>query len=714
MADNLLDVAQSPQELPSILPNVPEMGQSLEVVEEEVDIPLLKYLEESNIVEELKDAKKTASDILLSYGDAFNSMKEWKKKYDEALQLAKLEPKAKKKTFPFDGASTAMLPYILESMLDFNARSAPELAFAKRIVSARIFGAKNDEKDARAKRVETYSNYQLIELMPSWQDEQDKNLMALPCVGTTYKKTYYDFDKKEVVSDLCLADEIVFDQSYRTFDLAPDKYEKTTYTKNELIGLIRGDQQWVIEEDKIDDEDDETFIEAYTWIDLDEDGLEEPYLVIVWERNAQAVYMRPLYDEDTITLADDEKIIKVEMVKIFTQYRFMPDPEGGPMGMGWGILLGSMFKALNTSLRQQLDAGTLAVTASNSGLINADTTSKRGNSVQSGPIKIKMGQLTPIHTRGTGNLSQNVAQFPFSGPNPTMFQLLDYLSSAARTIVNTSVEIESNAGEASSLYLARLQQGLKRPNVIIMRVYKAAQFEFNKIFELNGKHHSNEKYNRVLDEGQEYSMRMDFNADDCDIRLVADPQKGSDIERAARADAILQEAKTQPSQVLNLRQAYLDWLEVMQLPQEEIELLAPKPPEQDPMQQMLLAQQQMEAEFRNREMKTREQRLQLDQMRAAIDASKEISKLGIEADKTEAEITKLYSEALKNIVDSGVAAGQDAIQTVQRIEDRFINSAPGGGNGTSAARPNPGDPRRNRNLAAPPGNQGIPSLPPAL
>ena len=54
--------------------------------------------------------------------------------------------------------------------------------------------------------------------------------------------------------------------------------------------------------------------------------------------------------------------------EIYTQTIFLPDPEGGPMGLGWGILLGPMFTAINTLLRDNIDAGTLNLTTANSGL----------------------------------------------------------------------------------------------------------------------------------------------------------------------------------------------------------------------------------------------------------------------------------------------------------------------------------------------------------
>ena len=104
--------------------------------EEESTLPseLMALLDAGNIVDELPQG--SASKILGLYDDARLSMADWLESYKKALRLAKLQPKEKNKTFPFQGASTAMAPFVLEAMIDFNARSAPELAYSDNIVKS--------------------------------------------------------------------------------------------------------------------------------------------------------------------------------------------------------------------------------------------------------------------------------------------------------------------------------------------------------------------------------------------------------------------------------------------------------------------------------------------------------------------------------------------------------------------------------------------------
>ena len=344
--------------------------------------------------------------------------------------------------------------------------------------------------------------------------------------------------------------------------------------------------------------------------------------------------------------------------------------------MGWGILLGPMFEAINTNVRQLIDAGTVANTAANSGFYATGMVSGRGNAVQSGPVEAKLGQLTPLQTRG--DLRANLVQFPAAGPNTTLMALMQFMIESAQRMTTASTTIEANSNMAASLYLAQLQQALKTPNSIIMRVYDGLKREQQKIASINFKHFSDSKYNRVIDADEEASMEADYDPADCDIRLEADPSQGSDVERSARANAIWEEAKMDQSGMLNKRQALLDWLKAMKTP--NVEDLAPEqdPNAVDPTQQMILAQQAAEMEIKKQDQDLRRGELEVKQKKAAMEAAREATKLGLMSDKQEAEITNLYTQSLERVVNMGLAADQQAIDVIKNIEDSFINNAEGG------------------------------------
>jgi len=175
----------------------------------------------------------------------------------------------------------------------------------------------------------------LSELIPLWKANQDKALLILPNVGTFYKRSFFCYENQEVDSELLLADKVIFNQGYATFEEGPDGFRVEKYTKNEVIGYIRGEQQWDLAEDDLEDDNDEIeFIHAETWIDLDGDGLKEPYTATIYRESGKIVCLYPRYDDDTVYVNDDDKIIKVVPVVSVTQYRLLTDHEGGPQGLG--------------------------------------------------------------------------------------------------------------------------------------------------------------------------------------------------------------------------------------------------------------------------------------------------------------------------------------------------------------------------------------------
>ena len=705
---------------------------------------LIDNLDAGNLVaqlDELKGAdnvKKKDNSMLYEeinglFGKAKATMKKWEKRYNKALKLAKMQPNKdgndiESKDFPFEGASVAMLPYIFEAMLDFHGRAVPDLVWTNELVSVKINGAQPPEftpppgmppeeaqqaqqqvkmqsdqmeaqKEERAERVTTYSNYQLTNNIPLWRESTDKALLALPCVGTYYKKTYYDSDLKQICSDLRMADKVIFDMGGESFTEALDKFEEVTYYRNELIGFIRGDQKWDIDEDDLEeDKDSFDFIEAHTWIDLDEDGIKEPYCAILYPEKNKIVSLYPDYDEELITENDDGQLVKIKDKEIYTQTIFLPDPEGGPMGMGWGILLGSMFTAINTLLRDNIDAGSLSLITSNSGLIATGIGKGRGNRQKAGPIDVKMGQLTPIDMGGlSGSLRENVVNLPFSGASDVLFNLMSFLIESSKNMTTAAYSVEANTGEAASLYLARLQQGLKVPNSIIMRVYGAQKIEFEKIGLLNYKHHDSNEYNRILDLPQEANMQADFNPEDCDIDLVADPSQGSDVERVGKAQQVVEEGRQDMAVSgrtdIDMRKAQLRLFNALGIDDPE-ELLPEPPPRPTEEEKKAAAREALQFEFMDRELVVKEDGLKIKQfeqeakkLKQAHDSAIELGKLGLQADIDESVITKNYAESLAKLVEKAGLSYQQARSEVGQIESDFID-AEGGTNGRSLQAPN--------------------------
>jgi hypothetical protein len=168
------------------------------------------------------------------------------------------------------------------------------------------------------------------------------------------------------------------------------------------------------------------------------------------------------------------------------------------------------------------------------------------------------------------------------------------------------------------------------------------------------------------------------------------------VEQQQRASIILEEAKAQPQQILNVREAYLDWLIAMKVT--DTERLAPEPSgEPDPMEQIMVQNLAREADIAEREVTIKEQKQELERMSMMLKAMKEGAEMNLQLDLTEAQITEKYATAMHKLWEMGMA-GDDPIAVVQGMEDALIDQT-----AAPAALPAPQAPPDPNLQAAPPG-----------
>ncbi len=661
---------------------------------------LINWSERDNLADEMDrtEIDELKHDLDKQYGEDLLSMKEWKEKYKNAFTLAKMKTHAEIKQKPFQGAAKVMAPYIFEAAVDFNARIISETISVKNPVKAEIFGKDTPQKKARAKRTSRYMNYKLT-TNDHWIEDTDTEFMTLPIIGSSYKKTYYDPHTDTNESRLVIGDRLVFSHDAPTFEEARMHTEDLDYTKNDIAANLASDL-WIMEDrDKLDEEKiNYEFREYHYWHDMDGDGFEEPYIGTYCIDTDEIVRVVARYDEDSIRDFEG-KVVSIEQDDYFTQKILIPDPEGKPYGMGWGILLHDIYETINTNVRQLIDAGTLANSASNTGIIAAtlEPMLNQPGRMQEGTIELEMGRIRTIQTASGSSLRDSFVQMPFAGPQPALFELMKYLEESARRMAIASFSVEANPGEAASLYLARLQQALKAPNTMTWRVMRGLTKELKKLQKLFYKYGSNEDYNRVLDDyeiipaqeapppqpGQPpqpgtpqqsrpvtHDIRRDFDYRDCDILPTADPSQGSEIERAMKVQAIDQMSDRPYAQgVLNGRELVKRNLESMNEP--DIETLMPPPatPQPDPLLEQQKAYMEMERQFRDREMRMKEQELLLKQSKQAIEARKILVELGHEDKKTDAEVANKVADTLKKVAE---AAALDMENGLGRLKDAQV------------------------------------------
>jgi hypothetical protein len=159
---------------------------------------------------------------------------------------------------------------------------------------------------------------------------------------------------------------------------------------------------------------------------------------------------------------------------------------------------------------------------------------------------------------------------PFNAPSNVLFNLLGWLTDAAKGVVTTSEEKigDMNANAPVGTTQALIEQGAKVFSAIHARLHRSQAKSLAILSRIN------HWYLEEMDNqsGEEIEIR-DF-ANNNDVRPVSDPNIFSETQRLAQAQAILQLAQSAP-QLYDLRQAHLRILKQMKIP--NIEDILPNP-----------------------------------------------------------------------------------------------------------------------------------------
>jgi hypothetical protein len=340
-----------------------------------------------------------------------------------------------------------------------------------------------------------------------------------------------------------------------------------------------------------------------------------------------------------------------------------------------------MFKALNTMMRQMIDAGTLNNTAMNSGFISSNVKSP-GRS-KSARVELILGQLSKVDVGAGQSLKDMIWTPQFQGVSQSFYQMLTDLKAEVDAYVTASQTMDVAAGEAASLYLARLIQALKVPNAIMGRVYGSMTAEFERIDDLMRRYMPDEQYRAIInwepevpdDVMAQYQQAMqmakqmglppppdpvevansmitkegDF-AETFDMFTTADPTMGSDQERIARAEIIAQRAAEVPG--YNRYECEKNYLS--KIGETNIDTLLPKPNnEPDPMQVLQMEWTKADIE-----------KMKADSASKIAAIEKNNADLMLKMEKQQAELDKILSETMKNLHQIDAGEAQIAMQTL--------------------------------------------------
>lgn len=527
---------------------------------------LVKLEAMPNIATELdnEQLEKIGYDVEREYKIDKASRQDWEESSNRAMDIA-LQVR-KPKNYPFDGAANIKYPLVTVAALQFGARAYPAIVDGSRIVKAQVIGndqgvpIKDDNGDprvdplsgeplwimppgfkrAKADRVSKHMSYQLLNEMEEWEEDTDVLLHHLPIVGCAFRKVWRSETLGRNKAEMVPAIHLVVNNKVRSLDEAPRVTHEIFLYPQEIEERQRVETFLDIDlpapavegANEGDEDAPHMFLEQHRFLDLDEDGYKEPYIVTVHKDSCQVVRIVANFRMESVK-DNGKKITRIAKDQYFVKYSFIPDPKGGFYDIGFGRLLESLGETIDTTINQMLDAGHLQ--NAGGGFIGTGIRLKKG-----GQIRVSPGRYEQVET--TGKLGDQIHMHQHQGPSPVLFQLLGMMVEAAKEITAVKDILTGDTGgqvQTATTTLAMIEQGLKVFTAIYKRIYRALKDEFKLLFELNARNIDEKAYYTFNDE-QEVVEKSDYDLKSMDICPVADPKMVTDMQRSARAQVLMQ------------------------------------------------------------------------------------------------------------------------------------------------------------------------------
>lgn len=674
-----------------------QIDQDQEIAQSDTKLTIEDILKAENLCEILdgNTQKEISQQVFSDYNNDLSSCASKMKELQEVMKLAMII--SEQKTYPWVGASNIIYPLIANACVEFGATCYPEIIKDGQVVKAKVIGRDDGQqmkdadgipmtnpedgkpimqnvgaKKARGDRIATTMNFQLMEEQTWWEKDTDKLVNSLPCVGDLYKKVYYDPIKEMPVSELIFPDKLIINNGARDIDSAIVTQIIELYPQ-EIMQRIRSEMFDDFDFDFESDAEESNnttqqtsqdmrlttqvssntklhvFLEQHTWLDLDDDGFPEPYIVTVHSESAKVVRIVKRFDKESIKYNSKKEIKDIVAQKYFVHYSFIPSPDGSFFSLSFGHLLLNMNNAINTTLNQLIDAGHLNITGG--GFI-----SKGFGKSKAGRMALAPGEWKIIDA-GSDDLRNGIVPIPHPEPSSVLFTLLGALIDAGKGLgmLSDVLSGENSGNIQATTMISMVEQGMKQFRSIYKRIYKAEKDEFRLLYNENSKYLTNEKYAEILDEPLlEVDVKGDFNKKGYDICPVADIDAVTNFQRMAMAQffmTFLQDPFTDP---IELRKRIFGAANVADIDK----LVVAPQPQVDPALQIA----QIQAQTKMAELEAKNN---IDSQKAFAD----IEQLKATIAKMEAETAEIQTRSMVNLANAGkIAKDTDLAESKEQLD----------------------------------------------
>lgn len=642
--------------------------------EVETPVTLLDAIGAANMVDLLNDSDvaRIGSEAVREYEIDKASCEDFHRQYERAMDIAL--QKAKPKTFPWPNASNVVFPLLTQSAIQFQARAYPAIIDAGLVVKCRTLGPDPDgSKAARGERVAAHMNWQFMNDVPGWEEDTDKLLLQLPIVGCVFRKTWRDMVRNQNNSETIPAIDFVVNIKTASLEKAPRFTHVQRFYPHEIEAFIRAGLWAKVPYEGDDGSDPHSLVEVYEQfrlIDMDDDGMAEPYVVtltpdghvfrIVACFDIDGIYMvSQSFDgqqklKDVVAsgqIPEDLRVVRIERREYITKYGFIPAPDGSFYDIGFGTLTDALGAAVNTLINQLIDAGTLA--NMQGGFLSGGTKLRGGN------MRFSPGEWKRVEGVISGPLRDNILPLQLPGPSPVLFELLGMLIEAVKGITSVSDILSGNQDSqtAPTTALALIEQGQKVFTAIYQRIHRALGVEIKIMRDLNRDYLDVEEYFALNDTDGKIG-RADYQTSDLDIQPVSDPRAINDRVKMAKAQVLMAHNGDPLVNQMEIRQREFEAAGITDIPALMEVPEAPPPPEMlEIMAKIDTDKARADAEVRSKDATTAKTLIE-----AATAAYALGTQLGDAAILMQSQAMLHEAIALADSVSKGQANGEPAVQ----------------------------------------------------
>ena len=501
------------------------------------------------------------------------SRKQRDKQYEEGLRRTGLGKDAPGGA-TFDGASKVVHPVMAEACVDFGASSSKELLPPDGIVKSNIKGDADRAKEETANRKVDFLNWQLTEQISEYRDEMEQLLTQLPLGGSQFLKWRFDPEQKRPTCEWVPIDNILLPYASTNFYTAQRVTEVQDITEDTFLQRVEQGIYLDIDStyssdaplteqtrsqeanDKIEGRENPSknvdglrrIYEITCFLRLDDDmetmGMRAPYILTIDETTSKVLALYRNWE------CNDNKFEKLDW---YVEFKFIP--WRGAYAIGLPQLIGGLSAALTGALRALLDAAHIN---------NSQTLLKlKGGRIGGQSDRIEPTQVIEIEgAPGVDDVRKIAMAMPFNQPSSVLYNLLGWLTSAAKGVVTTAEEKigEANNNMPVGTAQALIEQGAKVFSSIHARLHRSQAKSLAIVSRLN------HWYLEEMDNqsGTEIEVR-DFAANN-DVRPVSDPNIFSETQRVAQNQALLQMATSAPPGMFDIRAVYRRVLGQLKIP----------------------------------------------------------------------------------------------------------------------------------------------------